>query len=134
MTPSNTSSPAPAQIEGAIRNPANASHFMVIRPIPRRIRVFCKDTLLADTNKAVRVLEQGKSLYDPAIYLPESDIITPLTRLEKTSHCPLKGDAAYFAHKGVEIAWSYAAPIVGAEKLGNYFAFWPDKVRIEEGA
>jgi uncharacterized protein (DUF427 family) len=126
----NTNFPA---LEGAIRNPANPNHLMVIRPIKRTVRVYAGGDLIAETKNALRVMEMGKTLYDPAIYLPAEDITADFTALDKTSHCPLKGDASYVALHGDEIAWTYDLPLDGADQLDGHFAFWPDKVKIAEG-
>ncbi|WP_412049671.1 DUF427 domain-containing protein [Hoeflea sp. Naph1] len=106
---------------------------MVIRPIKRTVRVYVGDALVAETKNALRVMEMGKSLYDPAIYIPATDILVTLKPLDKTSHCPLKGDASYVALNDEEIAWSYDRPLVVSKQLAGHFAFWPDKVRITEG-
>lgn len=120
-------------LEGAIRNPANPNHLMVIQPIKRTVQVYVGGTLIAETQKALRVMEMGKSLYDPAIYVPPADIIATLEPLDKTTHCPLKGDASYAALNGEEIAWTYDHPLDISRQLAGHFAFWPDKVRISEG-
>lgn len=120
-------------LEGAIRNPNNPNHFMVIRRVRRAVSVHVGDTLIAQTHDALRVLEMGKSLYDPAIYIPASDIIASLEPVEKSTHCPLKGDASYVSFNGNEIAWTYDRPLEGSRQLAGHFAFWPDEVRITEG-
>ena len=106
---------------------------MVIRPVNRRVRISVGSTVLAETTNAVRVLESGKTLYDPVLYIPAEDVSGALTPLASTTHCPLKGDAAYFAHDGEEIAWVYRDPFAWASELAGRRAFWADKVRIEEG-
>ena len=120
-------------IEGAIRNPANPNHLMVIRPVRRTVRVHVGDTLVAKTQNALRVMEMGKSLYDPTLYIPASDVVVSLEPVEKSTHCPLKGDASYVSFAGDEIAWTYDRPLEGSRQLEGHFAFWPDKVRITEG-
>jgi len=120
-------------VEGAIPNPNNPQHFMVIKPIDRRIRVFMGETLIAETLNAVRLLEVGRTIYDPVIYVPADDLSQPLQRNEKASHCPLKGDAAYFECDGSEVSWAYVETFDFADDLKGRHAFWPDKVRIEEG-
>lgn len=120
-------------IPGTIQNPNNPQHCMAIKPVERRVRVFAGETLLADTTDAVRVIEIGRSVYDPVLYVPEADVAAPLERLDKSTHCPLKGDASYFALGGEEIAWSYETPFEFAEALAGRRGFWASKVRIEEG-
>ncbi len=116
-----------------IRNPGNAAHFMAMKPLKQRIRVYAGDTLLADTLDAIRLIEVGRDVYDPLVYVPAGDVTAELKRLDKSSHCPLKGDASYHAYRGVEIAWSYDAPLDFARDIAGRHAFWPAKVRIEEG-
>jgi uncharacterized protein (DUF427 family) len=120
-------------LEGAIRNPNNPNHLMVIRRVRRTVSVHVGDTLIAQTQHALRVMEMGKSLYDPTIYIPAADIIASLEPVDKSTHCPLKGDASYVSFNGNEIAWTYDRPLEGSRQLAGHFAFWPDKVRITEG-
>lgn len=122
-----------AAFEDAIRNPANPTHLMVIKPANRRVRIFTGDVLLADTENALRVLEIGRSVYDPVIYVPEADLKCDFDSLEKSTHCPIKGDASYIAFEGEELGWIYTSPIETSQKLANHYAFWPNKVRFIEG-
>ncbi|MBL4733624.1 MAG: DUF427 domain-containing protein [Rhizobiaceae bacterium] len=120
-------------IEGAIRNPDNSHHFMVLKQVKHTVEFYHGDALLAKTNKALRVIELGKSVYGPVLYIPTNDIVAPLNKLGKQSHCPLKGTASYFAHDGEEIAWSYANPLYFATELANYYGFLISKTWIREG-
>lgn len=120
-------------LAGALRNPDDPAHLMVIKGVPRRIRIYAGATLIADSHKALRVLEIGKSFHDPVVYVPECDLTTRLDALERTTFCPIKGEASYVTHKGEEIGWVYRAPIPMAEQLTAHHAFWPDKVRLVEG-
>jgi len=107
---------------------------MAIKPVERRVRIYAGDLLLADTTDAVRVIEIGKTAYDPVLYVPAADVSASLEPLDRSTHCPIKGDASYFALKGEEIAWSYENPIDFAEGLAGRRAFWAFKVRTEEGS
>lgn len=120
-------------IVNAIRNPTNGNHFMVIKPIDRAIKIYAGDRLLASTTSALRVLEVGKSVYDPVVYIPLTDIIVALEPIEKATHCPLKGDAHYLTLDGDEIGWTYDNPLDFADALSGHVAFWPNKVRLVEG-
>ncbi|MEO9900065.1 DUF427 domain-containing protein [Nisaea sp.] len=121
-----------APVEGAIRNPANPHHYMVVQPAGRRIRIFFGDRLVADSMDAVRVIEIGRHAYEPRLYLPREALTVPLTQLDKVTHCPLKGDAAYFSLEGQAIAWAYRS-LDFAAVLDGFFSFWGDKMRIVEG-
>lgn len=118
--------------EDAIKNPANPNHFMVIEPVDGRVRVFLDGRLIADTEAALRVREVGRKVYDPVLYLPLDALTVQLEQTEKTSHCPLKGDAVYHALDGEEVGWSYPTPLDFAEALTGHHAFWTAKVRIEQ--
>lgn len=117
----------------AIRNPGNPDHLMVIKDVPRRIRIYHGATLIADSTSALRVLEIGKTFYDPVFYLPEADLKTGLETVDRSTHCPIKGDASYVAVDGDEIGWVYRTPIPMADRLTAHYAFWPAKVRVVEG-
>ena len=119
--------------EDVIRNPENEKHYMAIKPIERRIEIYHGDTLLVRSNRALRVLETGRKVYDAMIYVPVEDIWSPLDQTEKSTHCPLKGDASYFELNGEELAWGYDKALDFAEVLKGHRAFWPDKVRVVEG-
>jgi uncharacterized protein (DUF427 family) len=116
-----------------IHNPDNDAHFMRIKPVQARIRVRRGDTLLVESDNALRVLETGRDVYDPVIYVPEIDVVGALEPVaDKSTHCPLKGDCSYFTRDGQEIAWSYDRPLAIAEQLRGYIAFHANKVTIEE--
>ncbi|WP_420333952.1 DUF427 domain-containing protein [Roseibium sp.] len=120
-------------LRDAIRNPDNPNHMMVIKPAPRRMRVYAGDTLLADSTRALRVMELGKSVYDPVIYFPEEDVVASLGLVDKSTHCPIKGDASYVSLDGEEIGWAYKDPIPMSRQLKGHHAFWPSKSRLVEG-
>ncbi|UUX52171.1 DUF427 domain-containing protein [Nisaea acidiphila] len=124
--------PETAPVEGAIRNPANAAHFMVIQPAGRRARIYIGDILVADSRDAVRVIEIGRKVYEPRLYFPPAALTARLEKLEKTTHCPLKGDAEYYALDGCEVGWAYRA-LDFAAALDGLHSFWGDDMRIVEG-
>ena len=117
-----------------IARPGVPTHFMVLRPIDRKVIVRLPDgTLLAESSNATRLIESGKTIYDPVIYFPKDAIKMPFTKQDKSTHCPLKGDATYYAANGVdELAWSYEAPLDFASPIAGLVAFYGNKVIIEE--
>ena len=119
--------------EGVIRRPDQPSHYMAIKPVPRTVRIYLGERLLVRSTRALRVMETGKQVYDPMIYVPVEDIWAPLDLIDKSTHCPLKGDASYFGLDGEELAWGYDAAFDFAAALIGHRAFWPDKVRVVEG-
>lgn len=125
-------------MEGAIRRPDAPNHFMVLKPVQKRVVVRLPDgTVLVDSKNAIRMIECGKTIYDPMIYLPKADVVVPLTRQDKVTHCPLKGDASYFSVESAgetlpDIAWSYEQPLEFSSEIEGLIAFYPDRVVIEE--
>ena len=116
-----------------IHNPDNDAHFMRVKPVAATVRVRRGDKVLARSDKALRVLETGRDVYDPVIYIPEADVTGLLDPVPgKSTHCPLKGDASYFALDGEEVAWTYDRPLDIAEVLCGHVAFYAGKVTIEE--
>ena len=121
-------------IEGAIHNPSNPRHFMQLDPVGQTVRIRFGDLLVAETEGAVRMLEMGKCAYAPQYYIPREDISVALTRTDKSTHCPLKGDASYFTIDGAdgaqEIGWAYETPFDFAAQLAGYIAFDLRRVSI----
>ena len=121
-----------SQVEGAIRQPSNPHHFMVLKPVERRVRISFADRLLADTTGALCLIEIGRKAHDPVIYVPPSDLVLALDEIDKTTHCPLKGDASYYGVDGEEIGWAYLEPFDFASQLAGLHAFWARTVRLEQ--
>jgi uncharacterized protein (DUF427 family) len=111
-------------------------HFITIDLSDVQVRVFANDEMVAQSARALRVLETG---HDPVLYLPPEDV--RLDIFQKTSHsthCPYKGDASYWTITagGEQIenaAWSYEYPIEQATQLKGYIAFYSDKVDLQTG-
>ncbi len=62
--------------------------------LPSRVRVLFTGEVVADSSNAL-VLREGR--YPPVLYIPRSDANMELCRrTEHSTHCPHKGDAAYF--------------------------------------
>ena len=97
----------------------------------RRVEVRTGDLVLADTTRALRVLETASP---PTFYLPAADVRKDLlVRTGERSFCEWKGDAEHWALAGDgeterSIAWRYPAPLAGFEELANCFAFYPARV------
>ena len=98
------------------------------KPAGVRVQVTFKGEVIADTNNAV-ALEEGN--YPVVYYLPRKDVrMDRLARTAHTTHCPFKGDAAYFSLvNGPENAvWSYEQPYDEVSVIKERLAFYPDKV------
>ncbi len=93
----------------------------------KRIRVVADGVTLADTTRALRVLETS---HPPTYYLPPEDVRTALlTPAQGSSFCEWKGRAEYhdvlIGSRRIErVAWSYPYPTPGFEELRDCLAFY----------
>ena len=111
-------------------------HPIAIAPNPKRVRVVFNGRVVADTTQALTLKE---ATLRPVQYIPREDADMDLfVRSAHTTHCPYKGDAAYFSltvdGRTVDNAvWTYEAPYPAMAEIKEHLAFYPDRVdRIEE--
>ena len=123
-------------VEDAHHNPAEPRHFMRITPARARQLAMAGDVAVADSEAALVVKEVGRDIYDAVVYFPRSDVaMDALERIDKTTHCPLKGDTEYFdvvieGERVPEAAWSYVETIDVATDLRGLVAFDTTKVLV----
>src|SRR5258708_5383479 len=104
---------------------------------PKRIRVSACGVVLADTTHALTLKEAS---YPAVQYVPRQDAnMALLARTDRVTHCPYKGDANYFSivadGKTIENSiWTYETPFPAMAEISGHLAFYPDKVKSEEGA
>lgn len=124
----------PTLVRDAIYNPGERRHFMRVVPAAANYRVETKTgQVLAQSSDAVVCKEVGRDIYDPVVYFSRDDVaMDQLTRTDKTTHCPLKGDTEYFdlAEGSEAIAWSYVSTIPDAAILKDLVAFDASQVRL----
>ena len=99
-----------------------------IQPDTRRVVVKIGEQIIADSTKAIRILETASP---PTVYIPPNDInFSLLANASGSSLCEWKGAAHYFCLNGRReaIGWSYATPFEGFEAIANYLSFYPAKV------
>jgi uncharacterized protein (DUF427 family) len=110
-------------------------HPITIEPTPKRVRVLFNGRVVADTTRALTLRE---ATLPPVQYIPRED--ADMSLLERTghkSHCPYKGDAAYYTirtdGRAAENAiWTYENPNPEVASIKGHLAFYPDRVdRIE---
>jgi uncharacterized protein (DUF427 family) len=110
-------------------------HAIVIEKNPNRVKVTFNSKLIADTQKAL-VLREGK--LPPVLYLPREDVdMTLLQRTDHSSHCPFKGDAAYFTinaegKSAQNAVWTYESPIPAVAGIKARLAFYTEKMDAVE--
>jgi uncharacterized protein (DUF427 family) len=113
------------ELNSRIEGPAHKVYF---EDHPRRMRAVVGGEKLIDTVRAKLLYESG---IPPVLYVPLEDVRADLIeRTGHSSHCPFKGDAAYWTiragGKVVENAlWGYPDPVESAPWLRGYVApYW----------
>ena len=108
---------------------------IAIAPHPGRVRVLFAGAVVADSSHAL-ALHEGQ--YPPVLYIPRSDANMGLyQRTSHSTHCPHKGDAAYFSlsvgeRTAQNAVWTYEAPFAAVAQIKDHLAFYPNRVdRIE---
>jgi len=102
-----------------------------VEPSLKLIRVVFNSRTIAETNRALRVLE---TRHPPVYYIPLSDVQKQfLRRTDHQSFCEFKGIATYYSLKVREkvsenAAWSYHNPSTGYESIKDLVAFYPERV------
>ena len=107
----------------------------------RRVRVVFAGLTIADSSRALRVLETS---HPPVYYVPLEDVAAGvLVPARKRTWCEFKGEAAYFDvvaggdavngdSSGVRVAagaaWHYPHPANGYEALAGHVAFYPGRM------
>lgn len=97
----------------------------------RRVRIEFGDSIIVDTDQAVRVLEKT---HPPGYYIPRDAVIPEVLRAaEWTTFCEWKGTATYFdlvagEREEVKAAWTYENPLPGFESIAGYVSFYPGRV------
>ncbi len=102
-----------------------------VDPTTARVRVEFAGATVADSTRAIRVLETS---HPPAYYLPLEDIdVSVLRPSRRTTFCEYKGAAQYYdivvgGRVARAAAWFYPAPANGYEQIKDYVAFYPAKM------
>jgi uncharacterized protein (DUF427 family) len=101
---------------------------IVLRPAGKRVRVTVAGVIIADSRAAI---EMREGAYAAVYYFPRKDVrMERLVRTDHRTHCPFKGDAAYFsiAHGPENAAWSYEQPYDEMLEIRDLVSFYPGKV------
>ncbi len=105
-----------------------ARHYCVVDPYQRKLTITFQGKEIVSTTNAKILKEVGKSVYDPVFYVPKEEVLIDLaSESERTSHCPIKGDATYWMPKegttSNYFAWSYEEALPMAKKVESHIAF-----------
>ena len=101
-------------------------------PCQRRVRAELAGEVLADSTRALRVLETS---HPPTIYIPLTDIRRDLLAESDTrsTWCEFKGAARYLdavvaGQRFIAVGWCYPHPVPEYEALRDHIAFYPGRV------
>jgi uncharacterized protein (DUF427 family) len=103
-----------------------------VEPVPERLRVIVDGTVLAETDRGLRVVETAGA---PVYYFPPDDVRLDL--LEGTTRitvCEWKGAASYRRFVSEDgraiddIGWTYESPTPGYEAIRGFLAFYAGRV------
>jgi uncharacterized protein (DUF427 family) len=110
-------------------------HPIAISPVEGTVRVTAAGRIVAESTRALRLEEKG---YPPVYYVPRSDAdMSLLVRTTHYTHCPYKGDAAYYSipiggAKSENAVWTYEEPYDAVANIKEYLAFYPSRVDAVE--
>lgn len=98
-----------------------------VEPVPQRIQVVFNGVEIADTRRAMRVLETS---HPPNYYIPPGDVLAGALRpAGGGSFCEWKGAARYFDvaagdSVAARAAWSYPDPTAAFAAIRDHVAFY----------
>jgi uncharacterized protein (DUF427 family) len=126
----------PAGVVPRVPGPGEESVWDYPRPprleaVRERVRVLVDGITVADTVRALRVLETS---HPPVYYVPRGDVLEGAIRpAAGSSVCEWKGDATYWSvvvgRRRIErAAWSYERPAPGFEAIRGHLAFYAASV------
>lgn len=102
-----------------------------VEPVRARVTIELGGQLIADTTRALRVLETS---HPPAYYLPPEDFVAgALVPGEGSSFCEFKGRAAYSdivggGQRAERAGWYYPTPSRGFESIAGYVSVYPGRM------
>ena len=106
-------------------------HPISIDPHPQRVRVIFNGRAVADTTRALVLRE---TTHKRVFYIPREDAdLGAFERTSHSTHCPYKGDAAYYSIRvgdrlSENAIWSYEQPFPAVDKISGRLAFYPNRV------
>ncbi|MBB2839309.1 UNVERIFIED_ORG: uncharacterized protein (DUF427 family) [Rhizobium etli] len=113
-------------------------HPITVEHNPCRVVVTLGGRTMANSRDALTLREAS---YPPVQYIPRKDVdMSLLQRTDHSTHCPYKGDAAYYSiipggERGENAVWTYETPHAAVSNIKDHLAFYPDRVdSIEEMA
>lgn len=121
--------------DGVIEHAGTETHPITVEPAPSDVLLRVGDQVLARTDAALILREAS---YGPVYYLPKTALRDgAVQRVEKSTHCPFKGDATYWTvtlpdGRSIDAAaWSYETPIDGIGSIQGHLGFYTQALDAE---
>lgn len=111
----------------------SSEHPITIETAVTRWRARFAGHVIADSNDALILKEAD---YPAVVYFPRQDVgMEYMSRTERKTHCPYKGDASYYSlYMDGDLAenavWTYEQPFEGMEAIARRLAFYTDRVEV----
>lgn len=112
-------------------------HPITIEPARSRVVVRFGGHTVADTRRALRLKEAS---IPPVLYVPREDAdMALLQRTGRATHCPYKGNAAYYSvaaggRTAENAVWTYEEPHRAVAAIKGHLAFYTNRVEVSEEA
>ena len=112
-------------------------HPITVTAHPGRVQVLFEGHVIADS---ANVLTLKEATYKPVFYFPREDVAMDyLHRTDHATHCPYKGQAAYFTLNmdgdiRENAVWTYESPYPAMSVIDGRLAFYPNQVQFQEVA
>ncbi len=119
--------------EPVVGHPQDPFHRVACRRTGRHVVVSLDGQVLADSRRAVLLLETGMP---GRYYLPRSDVHADLLTPSPTrTECAYKGVASYWSARvrdrvAPDLAWSYEQPLTEAVPVGGRVCFWNERTDL----
>lgn len=110
-------------------------HPITIEPSRSRVVVRFAGSVVADTRAALRLKEAS---IPPVLYVPRADAdMALLERTGHATHCPYKGNAAYYSvvaggRTAENAVWTYEDPYRPVAAIKGHLAFYTNRVEVSE--
>ena len=126
-----TSSDTPKQPSGHSALTETPDYEITVEAEPKRMHVVFNGETIADSTQTLVLFE---TRHADVHYFPRADVCMDfLRRTDHHTHCPYKGNAAYWSievgGESVEnAAWSYEEPYEDVAEIKGYISFYPDRL------
>lgn len=110
-------------------------HPITLEPAATRWRARFAGQVIADSGGAIILREAS---YPARVYFPRADVaMAHLQRTEASTHCPYKGDAAYYTvlangQVSESAVWTYEQPYPAMAGIEDMLSFYTDRVEVYE--